>query len=310
MSSKPVTLDDLFELAGRPQVKVYELNEPVNTNVVLNKTPVSLLEENCMKFYNSPVKFSVISTEKNNGSATSKKVAKQQAASNMIMLLLQTNFANAEKLGLRVSSLEEASAYLEPFCTDTDSRSGSSDYVPSRNYFSTLVETCKKNKLDEPTFVQMDEGPPNEKVFTTVCQVNEVSTKGQAKQKKQSKSLACYEMLKKIESGDVVSKECEDDDDLATVDIVPEELKRTRHDSEKTIEDCLEKISLSKEKTTAKHEFKMLDNLSTCGAYHCLLKIEVQSGDSKSTVIFPGRGDTEDEARKCAAKEAFIHFSI
>lgn len=158
------------------------------------KTPISLLQEICVKYLFTVPKYELTingeqnmfeyavsaSTYRANGVASSKQIAKQKAAKNLLD---------------QWSKLDKFKAILNeiPVEPQLEKNNNCIDAV------SNLLEICAKQNWDMPIFnYKGSTGPSNAPLFTTMCTFKGYCAEGCARTKKDAKKIAAKSMTDQI----------------------------------------------------------------------------------------------------------------
>ncbi|XP_021919659.1 interferon-inducible double-stranded RNA-dependent protein kinase activator A homolog isoform X2 [Zootermopsis nevadensis] len=193
-----------------------------------SKTPVSILQEMCIRNGNLPqyelihdgggshealFKYRVLVGETTAiGSGRSKKEAKHDAAKCILKRLNEVETSSPEPIP---SEMIDVSYVTSPYVGKLQ-----------ENAVGALQELCMTNDIQVPVYkVIGDEGPPHAKQFTVMCQVSKLEESAVARTKKQAKQQAAFKMLNRLkrsladvltltvnEKGNVLSEKEEDRD--------------------------------------------------------------------------------------------------
>ncbi|KJH47852.1 hypothetical protein DICVIV_06047 [Dictyocaulus viviparus] len=281
------SLDDLFT-----SIDDLRLNEPsyfasdpiVNMNTAAafsQKTPVMALDEGCRRVYGVAPDYQLIREVPNfgfschlmdkfvKGYAKTKKAAKHIAARAMLHEIIEKD--RQSDFGIPGLTKEDAHRAVDGLVI-SDVRIEMSEEDPihggqNENYSGKLLQLCQKNKFDTPQYSYKEEGPPNDRTFTTMCKVVDQVVEGVAKTKKASKNIASQKMLAIITKGiDDMNKEFEldreaDDDVDSLVDNVPCDVTPSC-DAIRMVSDIL---SDTKRFESPTQEYRILEKKSTFG---------------------------------------------
>ncbi|KIH56801.1 hypothetical protein ANCDUO_13016 [Ancylostoma duodenale] len=157
--------------------------------------------------------------------AKTKKLAKHLAARAMLHEVIEKD--RYSEFGIPGNTKEEAHQAVNALLCG-DSRNEPSEEDPSspgsqnENYSGKLLQLCRPLRLvwaevltlriarhfrcqrksfELPQYSVVEEGPPNDRIYTTTCKVVGQEVKGVAKQKKASKNIASQKMLEILMKG-------------------------------------------------------------------------------------------------------------
>ncbi|RXG52294.1 Interferon-inducible double-stranded RNA-dependent protein kinase activator A-like protein A [Armadillidium vulgare] len=186
-----------------------------------SKTPVSLLQELCMRRGISP-KYDLLQIEgpvheptfvyrvtvgefAANGSGQTKKKAKHAAAKAVLDIIIQGGSGGQGQTG---STPELSSQIVSPY----------DDGIPG-NPVGALQELCMSRRWPPPTYeLAAEEGFPHERTFSICCTIGNHKEIGSGKSKKLSKRQAANKMLLKLKDQPVeqtpMSVLADDDDEV------------------------------------------------------------------------------------------------
>ncbi|XP_076064631.1 double-stranded RNA-binding domain-containing protein loquacious isoform X2 [Oratosquilla oratoria] len=189
-----------------------------------SKTPVSLLQELCMRRGISP-KYDLLQIEgavheptfvyrvtvgefAANGSGQSKKKAKHAAAKAVLDIIIQGG-AGTPSTGQPGSSSDLSNQIVSPY----------DDGIPG-NPVGSLQELCMARRWPPPTYeLVAEEGFPHERSFSIACTIGKTKEIGTGKSKKLAKRQAAYKMQQKLKDQPVeqpqVNVLADDDDEIA-----------------------------------------------------------------------------------------------
>ncbi|KAK7066089.1 RISC-loading complex subunit tarbp2 [Halocaridina rubra] len=172
-----------------------------------SKTPVSLLQELCMRRGISP-KYDLLQIEgavheptfvyrvtvdefAANGSGHSKKKAKHSAAKAMLDIIIQGGAAGTgdQASGGPDDAPPELSTQIVP---------PHDDGIPG-NPVGALQELCMVRSWPSPTYeLTLEEGVPHERTFSVSCTIGTTKEVGTGKKKKLAKRQAAYKMTQRM----------------------------------------------------------------------------------------------------------------
>lgn len=190
-----------------------------------SKTPVSLLQELCMRRGISP-KYDLLQIEgavheptfvyrvtvgefAANGSGQSKKKAKHAAAKAVLDIIIQGGAAGAggpTTGGPPGAPPELSTQIVSPY----------DDGIPG-NPVGSLQELCMARRWPPPTYdLTSEEGFPHERTFSIACTIGNTKEVGTGKSKKLAKRQAAYKMTQRLKDQPVEQPQVNmlaDDDD-------------------------------------------------------------------------------------------------
>lgn len=191
------------------------------------KTPVSLLQELCMRRGISP-KYDLLQIEgavheptfvyrvtvgefAANGSGQSKKKAKHAAAKAVLDIIIQGGAAGAggpTSGGPPGAPPELSTQIVSPY----------DDGIPG-NPVGSLQELCMARRWPPPTYeLTSEEGFPHERTFSIACTIGNTKEVGTGKSKKLAKRQAAYKMTQRLKDQPVEQPQvmlADDDDEIA-----------------------------------------------------------------------------------------------
>nr|XP_053630220.1 RISC-loading complex subunit tarbp2-like isoform X3 [Cherax quadricarinatus] len=195
-----------------------------------SKTPVSLLQELCMRRGISP-KYDLLQIEgavheptfvyrvtvgefAANGSGQSKKKAKHAAAKAVLDIIIQGGAAGAGGSttgGAPGAPPELSTQIVSPY----------DDGIPG-NPVGSLQELCMARRWPPPTYdLTSEEGFPHERTFSIACTIGNTKEIGTGKSKKLAKRQAAYKMTQRLKDQPVeqsqVSVLADDDDETISL---------------------------------------------------------------------------------------------
>nr|XP_053630232.1 RISC-loading complex subunit tarbp2-like isoform X4 [Cherax quadricarinatus] len=195
-----------------------------------SKTPVSLLQELCMRRGISP-KYDLLQIEgavheptfvyrvtvgefAANGSGQSKKKAKHAAAKAVLDIIIQGGAAGAGGSttgGAPGAPPELSTQIVSPY----------DDGIPG-NPVGSLQELCMARRWPPPTYdLTSEEGFPHERTFSIACTIGNTKEIGTGKSKKLAKRQAAYKMTQRLKDQPVeqsqVSVLADDDDEISSL---------------------------------------------------------------------------------------------
>jgi len=192
-----------------------------------SKTPVSLLQELCMRRGISP-KYDLLQIEgavheptfvyrvtvgefAANGSGQSKKKAKHAAAKAVLDIIIQGGAAGAggPASGQSGAPPELSSQIVSPY----------DDGIPG-NPVGSLQELCMARRWPPPTYeLTSEEGFPHERTFSICCTIGTTKEIGSGKSKKLAKRQAAYKMATRLKDTPAeqqpINVLADDDDEIA-----------------------------------------------------------------------------------------------
>ncbi|KAL6727252.1 hypothetical protein Aduo_009145 [Ancylostoma duodenale] len=300
-----------------------------STGVFSQKTPVMALDEGSRRVYGVAPEYQLICEVPNFGyscqlagksvtsTAKTKKLAKHLAARAMLHEVIEKD--RYSEFGIPGSTKEEAHQAVNALLCG-DSRNEPSEEDPSspgsqnENYSGKLLQLCQRKSFELPQYSVVEEGPPNDRIYTTTCKVVGQEVKGVAKQKKASKNIASQKMLEILMKGIADMNEepsldkLPDDEIIASTGSSPPPSSPPVSDSIKAVEEIL---SDTKRFDTPSQEYRILENKSAFGLTQCLLKIIfAKPGEQQRTpYVFPGEHSTEEGAKQQAARRAVLFLT-
>ncbi|CAL4103216.1 unnamed protein product, partial [Meganyctiphanes norvegica] len=170
------------------------------------KTPVSLLQELCMRRGHSP-KYDLLQIEGEvheptfvygvtvgnftaKGSGQSKKKAKHAAAKSVLDTIIQGGAA-----GANVSASEDSGTPSE---LSVEIKPPNDDGI-SGNPVGSVLELCSEHNWPSPTYeLTIEEGLPHDRTFSIACTVGTTRIIGCGKSKKLAKRQAAYKMTMRL----------------------------------------------------------------------------------------------------------------
>ncbi|VDN05842.1 unnamed protein product [Thelazia callipaeda] len=330
---------DLIDLdvdlaAGRKCQKTEE-----SRNVVKTKENDDITEEIIKPLTNEDAFFSINCELYNNhttGHGRTKKIAKQMAAKEMLLKLVEKELFKEFGLG---QTKEEAIASLENLMEDFQKREVG-DKCAVENWIGQVNERCQRLKLPNPTYEITEETSATQRDFIATCSVGVTTVEARGKTKKIAKSLAAKLMFLRME------EDADLTDNSNTLDVSGSKTanedggeEATIHENSESLFDVfLENIehpeSLEKVHSTFRNGsltqklVKSLNDLINSGDDNinkifrpetmkfsflnpdgsgvklCLLSIAGTDDNN----VFHGHGKTETEAKECAARNAFVYL--
>jgi len=169
------------------------------------KTPVSLLQELCMRRGISP-KYDLLQIEgavheptfvyrvtvgefTASGSGQSKKKAKHAAAKAVLDIIIHgPGHQNGTDAHIKLEQATDLSSVVSPY----------DDGIPG-NPVGQLQELCMNRRWPPPTYeLESENGSPHERVFSLACTIATYKEIGHGKSKKVAKRQAAYAMMQKL----------------------------------------------------------------------------------------------------------------
>ncbi|XP_071524082.1 protein Loquacious isoform X3 [Panulirus ornatus] len=296
-----------------------------------SKTPVSLLQELCMRRGISP-KYDLLQIEgavheptfvyrvtvgefAANGSGQSKKKAKHAAAKAVLDIIIQGGAAGAggpAAGGTPGAPPELSTQIVSPY----------DDGIPG-NPVGSLQELCMARRWPPPTYdLTSEEGFPHERTFSIACTIGNTKEIGTGKSKKLAKRQAAYKMTQRLKDQPVeqpqVNVLADDDDEIAQKLAArysglkdSKVLPLTTSDSRKTI--SLSSLSLNfvqmlqdiAQEASFVVTYVDIEELSVTGQHQCLVQLS-----TLPVAVCYGTGAAVKEAHSAAAHNALEYLKI
>ncbi|EYC16581.1 hypothetical protein Y032_0033g2733 [Ancylostoma ceylanicum] len=323
-----------------------------STGVFSQKTPVMALDEGSRRVYGVAPEYQLICEVPNFGyscqlagksvtsTAKTKKLAKHLAARAMLHEVIEKD--RYSEFGIPGSTKEEAHQAVNALlCGDSSEEDPSSPGSQNENYSGKLLQLwvslfyegivtsgwfwrcgllckrlfrCQRKSFELPQYSVVEEGPPNDRVYTTTCKVVGQEVKGIAKQKKASKNIASQKMLEILMKGVADMNEepsldkLPDDEIITSTDSCPPPSSPPVSNSIKAVEEIL---SDTKRFDSPTQQYRILENKSAFGLTQCLLMIAfAKPGEQQRTpYVFPGEHSTEEGAKQQAARRAVLFLT-
>lgn len=190
----------------------------------LDVTFLSILNNGCSRNNWSPLFETVQTNELNDcfkmrctvknmvgyGKAKSKKAAKQIAAKEILLQVVEGGDFSGFDVG---ATKEKAIQYLNSLSAKADV---DEDPITSstENWVGKLFEYCLRLKINSPEYEYEEKVTPQGPLFIATCTVGKIKCTGEARQKKQAKSVAARKMFLRAEDNDL-EKMGKDDSMLA-----------------------------------------------------------------------------------------------
>ncbi|VDM54970.1 unnamed protein product [Angiostrongylus costaricensis] len=258
---------------------------PVSAGTTFSqKTPVMVLDEAARRVYGVPPDYQLISevpafgfscrlmNRSATGCGKTKKAAKHQAARALLHELIEANLQlefgipgeTKQAAHQAVDGLAVGDVRVEPSDEDLPPSTGQNE-----NHSGKLLQLCHKNKLEAPEYSYKEEGPSNDRTFTTTCKVGGQEVVGVAKTKKVSKNIASQKMLAIIEKGIVNMNKEPDLDRDADEDENPSvgELQCNIPHASDPMTVVSEILSDTKRFESPTQEYRILENKCAFGEY-------------------------------------------
>ncbi|KAK8392244.1 hypothetical protein O3P69_017677 [Scylla paramamosain] len=296
-----------------------------------SKTPVSLLQELCMRRGISP-KYDLLQIEgavheptfvyrvtvgefAANGSGQSKKKAKHAAAKAVLDIIIQGGAAGAggpSAGGAAGAAPELSTQIVSPY----------DDGIPG-NPVGSLQELCMARRWPPPTYeLTSEEGFPHERTFSIACTIGNTREIGTGKSKKLAKRQAAFKMSQRLKDQPVeqppVTVLTDDDEEIAQkLAARYSGLKDTKmsslttSDSRKTI--SLSSLSLNfvqmlqdiAQEANFVVTYVDIEELSVSGQHQCLVQLS-----TLPVAVCYGTGASVKEAQSAAAHNALEYLMI
>ncbi|XP_050717990.1 RISC-loading complex subunit tarbp2-like isoform X4 [Eriocheir sinensis] len=296
-----------------------------------SKTPVSLLQELCMRRGISP-KYDLLQIEgavheptfvyrvtvgefAANGSGQSKKKAKHAAAKAVLDIIIQGGAAGTggpSAGGAPGAAPELSTQIVSPY----------DDGIPG-NPVGSLQELCMARRWPPPTYeLTSEEGFPHERTFSIACTIGNTREIGTGKSKKLAKRQAAFKMSQRLKDQPVeqppVTVLTDDDEEIAQKLAArysglkdSKVLSLTTSDSRKTI--SLSSLSLNfvqmlqdiAQEANFVVTYVDIEELSVSGQHQCLVQLS-----TLPVAVCYGTGATVKEAQSAAAYNALEYLVI
>nr|ACM17807.1 TAR RNA-binding protein 2 isoform 2 [Penaeus chinensis] len=296
-----------------------------------SKTPVSLLQELCMRRGISP-KYDLLQIEgavheptfvyrvtvgefAANGSGQSKKKAKHAAAKAVLDIIIQGGAAGAggpTSGGAPGAPPELSTQIVSPY----------DDGIPG-NPVGSLQELCMARRWPPPTYeLTSEEGFPHERTFSIACTIGNTREIGTGKSKKLAKRQAAYKMTQLLKDQPVEAPQvnvlADDDDEIAQKLAArysglkdSKVLSLTTSDSRKTI--SLSNVNLNfvqmlqdiAQEANFVVTYVDIEELSVSGQHQCLVQLS-----TLPVAVCYGTGANVKEAQSAAAHNALEYLRI
>ncbi|XP_068236645.1 protein Loquacious-like isoform X2 [Palaemon carinicauda] len=296
-----------------------------------SKTPVSLLQELCMRRGISP-KYDLLQIEgavheptfvyrvtvgefAANGSGQSKKKAKHAAAKAVLDIIIQGGAASTggpTTGGPPGAPPELSTQIVSPY----------DDGIPG-NPVGSLQELCMARRWPPPTYeLTSEEGFPHERTFSIACTIGTTKEVGTGKSKKLAKRQAAYKMTQRLKDQPVeqpqVNVLADDDDEIAQKLAArysglkdSKVLSLNTSDSRKTM--SLNNINLNfaqilqdiAQEANFVVTYVDIEELSIAGQHQCLVQLSTMP-----VAVCYGTGPSLKEAQSSAAHNALEYLKI
>ncbi|XP_045592643.1 protein Loquacious isoform X2 [Procambarus clarkii] len=269
-----------------------------------SKTPVSLLQELCMRRGISP-KYDLLQIEgavheptfvyrvtvgefAANGSGQSKKKAKHAAAKAVLDIIIQGGAAGAggpTAGGSPGAPPELSTQIVSPY----------DDGIPG-NPVGSLQELCMARRWPPPTYdLTSEEGFPHERTFSIACTIGNTKEIGTGKSKKLAKRQAAYKMTQRLKDQPVEQTQVNvlADDDDETISLSSLSLNFVQ---------MLQDIG---QEANFVVTFVDIEELSVTGQHQCLVQLS-----TLPVAVCYGTGASVKEAQSAAAHNGLEYLKI
>jgi len=268
-----------------------------------SKTPVSLLQELCMRRGISP-KYDLLQIEgavheptfvyrvtvgefAANGSGQSKKKAKHAAAKAVLDIIIQGGAAGAggPASGQSGAPPELSSQIVSPY----------DDGIPG-NPVGSLQELCMARRWPPPTYeLTSEEGFPHERTFSICCTIGTTKEIGSGKSKKLAKRQAAYKMATRLKDTPAeqqpINVLADDDDESIS-------LSSLNINFIQMLQDIAEEANFVV-------TYVDIEELSVSGAHQCLVQLS-----TLPVAVCYGTGSTVKDAQASASHNALEYLKI
>ncbi|CAJ0598718.1 unnamed protein product [Cylicocyclus nassatus] len=318
-------------------------SQSTSTGAFAQKTPVMALDEGSRRVYGVAPEYQLISEVPTfkiscqlagkfvTCDAKTKKTAKHLAARAMLHEVI--NKGRHAEFGIPGETMQEAHQAVDALVFGDARNEGIEDEMLSpetlnENYSGKLLQLCQRKSIEPPQYSVSEEGPPNDRTYTTICRVVNQEAKGVAKQKKVSKNIASQRMLNllmegigkmnedlDLEKAGTPSKENHEenaDTEVPGADMTtPTAPLDWEKPSSNAVETLKEILSDPKKFDAPTQEYRIIENKSAFGLTQCLLKIVfAKPGEQQRTpFVFPGEHTTEEGAKQQAAHRAVLFLT-
>nr|ACM17808.1 TAR RNA-binding protein 2 isoform 3 [Penaeus chinensis] len=269
-----------------------------------SKTPVSLLQELCMRRGISP-KYDLLQIEgavheptfvyrvtvgefAANGSGQSKKKAKHAAAKAVLDIIIQGGAAGAggpTSGGAPGAPPELSTQIVSPY----------DDGIPG-NPVGSLQELCMARRWPPPTYeLTSEEGFPHERTFSIACTIGNTREIGTGKSKKLAKRQAAYKMTQLLKDQPVEAPQVNvlADDDDETISLSNVNLNFVQ-----MLQDIAQEANFVV-------TYVDIEELSVSGQHQCLVQLS-----TLPVAVCYGTGANVKEAQSAAAHNALEYLRI
>ncbi|VDL76347.1 unnamed protein product [Nippostrongylus brasiliensis] len=312
-------------------VSVVPTNTPTTSNFN-QKTPAMVLEEGSRRVYGTSPEYHLVSEHPNfgyscrllgitvEGYAKTKKAARHIAARAMLHEIIKKD--RHVEFGIPGKTHEEARRAVDGLANG-DGRIETSEEDPTcanqnENFSGKLQQLCQRKRFESPQYSFQEEGPPNDRTFTTICKVVGQEVKGVAKTKRASKNIASQKMLAILEKG-IADMNEEPSFDRGVI-VIDDDMDSTTESPQivaPVVDDAVAKVaeilSDSKRFDSPTQDYRILENKCALGRTQCLLKITYgKPGEQqpRTPYVFPGSDTTVEGAKQQAARGALVFFSF
>jgi len=268
-----------------------------------SKTPVSLLQELCMRRGISP-KYDLLQIEgavheptfvyrvtvgefAANGSGQSKKKAKHAAAKAVLDIIIQGGAAGAggPASGQSGAPPELSSQIVSPY----------DDGIPG-NPVGSLQELCMARRWPPPTYeLTSEEGFPHERTFSICCTIGTTKEIGSGKSKKLAKRQAAYKMATRLKGTPAeqqpINVLADDDDESIS-------LSSLNINFIQMLQDIAEEANFVV-------TYVDIEELSVSGSHQCLVQLS-----TLPVAVCYGTGSTVKDAQASASHNALEYLKI
>jgi len=268
-----------------------------------SKTPVSLLQELCMRRGISP-KYDLLQIEgavheptfvyrvtvgefAANGSGQSKKKAKHAAAKAVLDIIIQGGAAGAggPASGQSGAPPELSSQIVSPY----------DDGIPG-NPVGSLQELCMARRWPPPTYeLTSEEGFPHERTFSICCTIGTTKEIGSGKSKKLAKRQAAYKMATRLKGTPAeqqpINVLADDDDESIS-------LSSLNINFIQMLQDIAEEANFVV-------TYVDIEELSVSGSHQCLVQLS-----TLPVAVCYGTGSTVKDAQGSASHNALEYLKI
>ncbi|XP_071524084.1 protein Loquacious isoform X5 [Panulirus ornatus] len=283
-----------------------------------SKTPVSLLQELCMRRGISP-KYDLLQIEgavheptfvyrvtvgefAANGSGQSKKKAKHAAAKAVLDIIIQGGAAGAggpAAGGTPGAPPELSTQIVSPY----------DDGIPG-NPVGSLQELCMARRWPPPTYdLTSEEGFPHERTFSIACTIGNTKEIGTGKSKKLAKRQAAYKMTQRLKDQPVEQPQVNvlaDDDDEKTGGALEDVVLKLQTISLSSLSlNFVQMLQDIAQEASFVVTYVDIEELSVTGQHQCLVQLS-----TLPVAVCYGTGAAVKEAHSAAAHNALEYLKI